>query len=99
LWVFKKRVLVCACGGILDFELHAPFAHRQTLAGILLSIDMQECGFARARLGPPNKTHPEPYTMAEEQFLAMLRFEQRSRLAELPGSWVPDWKGFYFPPR
>jgi hypothetical protein len=32
----------------------------------------------------PIRTHPEPREEAIEQFLAMLRFEQRSRLAELP---------------
>ena len=32
----------------------------------------------------PDRTHPEPYTIAIEQLLEMLRFENRSKLAELP---------------
>ena len=35
--------------------------------------------------GSPNRTHPEPPSIPVEQFLAMLRFEQRDKLAELPG--------------
>jgi hypothetical protein len=31
----------------------------------------------------PNRTHPEPCMVVVEQFLAMLRFEQRGKLAEL----------------
>ncbi len=36
--------------------------------------------------------------MAVEQFLAMLRFEGRSKLAELLGPPVRDRDGTYFPP-
>jgi hypothetical protein len=36
----------------------------------------------------PDRTHPEPYTIAVEQFLEMLRFENRSKLAELPDELV-----------
>jgi hypothetical protein len=38
----------------------------------------------RVLVGVCNRTHPEPRTEAVEQFLALLRFEQRSRLEELP---------------
>lgn len=38
----------------------------------------------RVRLGAPSKIHPEPQPMVVEQFLSMLRFEQRGKLAELP---------------
>jgi hypothetical protein len=34
--------------------------------------------------GSPKRTHPELPTLEVEQFLAMLRFEQRDKLAELP---------------
>lgn len=40
-------------------------------------------GWIRVPLGPPNRVYSEPHTIAEEQFLAMVRFEQCSRLAEL----------------
>jgi hypothetical protein len=41
-------------------------------------------------LGAPKRTHPEPHSLAVEQFLAMLRFApaQRGKLAELPDDLV-----------
>ena len=50
--------------------LHKPF-----LAELLF-----ESGFVHLK-----RTHPEPPSIPVEQFLAMLRFEQRDKLAELPG--------------
>ena len=38
----------------------------------------------RISVGAPTKIHPELRTLEVEQFLAMLRFEQRDKLAELP---------------
>ena len=38
----------------------------------------------RVQYRPQNWTHPELRTFEVEQFLAMLRFEQRDKLAELP---------------
>jgi hypothetical protein len=38
----------------------------------------------RVPLGAPSRTHPEPHSVPVEQFLAMLRFDQRDKLAELP---------------
>jgi len=38
----------------------------------------------RIPLGAPNETHLEPHQIGVEQFLEMLRFEQRSKLEELP---------------
>ena len=38
----------------------------------------------RIPLGPPTKIHLEPHQIGVEQFLEMLRFEQRGKLAELP---------------
>ncbi|MFC1921670.1 hypothetical protein ACFLY4_00130 [Chloroflexota bacterium] len=35
--------------------------------------------------GSPKRTHPELPSIPVEQFLAMLRFEQRDKLVELPG--------------
>jgi hypothetical protein len=52
----------------------------------------------RIPLGPPNRVHSEPHTMAEEQFLALLRFEGRNKLEELPGAPVRDRNGLYFSP-
>ena len=42
----------------------------------------------RVLLRSPDRIHPEPHTIAVEQFLEMLRFENRSKLAELPDELV-----------
>jgi hypothetical protein len=42
----------------------------------------------RFPLGAPQRIHPEPHSLAVEQFLAMVRFEQRGKLAELPDDLV-----------
>ena len=41
----------------------------------------------RVTVGVPKRTHSERRTIAVEQFLCMLRFEQRDKLAGLPGGW------------
>ena len=41
----------------------------------------------------PKGTHPEPQNIPVEQFLAMLRFEGRSKLAELPDELMKGWSG------
>ena len=38
----------------------------------------------RLPVGVPKRTHPEPHQIDVEQFLEMLRFDQRSKLEELP---------------
>jgi hypothetical protein len=40
----------------------------------------------RFPLGAPTKTHSGLCTVEVEQFLEMIRFEQRKQLAELPGT-------------
>jgi len=35
-------------------------------------------------VGAPTRIHPEPHQLGVEQFLEMLRFEQRAKLEELP---------------
>ncbi len=42
-----------------------------------------EAGSEPIRYGSPKRTHPELLSVPVEQFLAMLRFEQRSKLADL----------------
>jgi hypothetical protein len=44
-------------------------------------------------LGAPNRSHPEPQSIPVEQFLAMLHFEQRNTLAELPDELVKERSG------
>ncbi|MBC8503953.1 MAG: hypothetical protein ISR58_17405 [Anaerolineales bacterium] len=38
----------------------------------------------RVAVGVPTETHPERHSQTVEQFLALVRFENRSKLAELP---------------
>lgn len=38
----------------------------------------------RIPVGAPNRIHLEPHQLGVEHFLEMLRFEQRSKLEELP---------------
>ena len=37
----------------------------------------------RVQLRPQNWTHPEPHSGPVDQFLAMLRFEQRDKVADI----------------
>ena len=42
-------------------------------------------GWDQLLVGAPKRTHPEPLQSGVEQFLEMLRFDQRIKLEELPG--------------
>ena len=44
----------------------------------------------RIPTSPLERTHPEPHSEAVEQFLAMLKFEQRDKLAELPNEIMEE---------
>ena len=55
------------------------------------------CGSDQTLLGPLDITCSKPPNMAEEQFLAMLRFEQRGKLAELTDSLSGAGTGSVFP--
>jgi hypothetical protein len=64
----------------------------------------RNCSTARVRrsewvrLGTPNVTCFEPPSIEVEQFLAMLRFENRGKLAELPQDLMEVHNGFTFSP-
>ena len=62
----------------------AILSRRIILKGNFLSENPEECGSCFDHLRPQNWTHPEPHSVPVEQFLAMLCFEQRNKLAELP---------------
>jgi hypothetical protein len=47
-------------------------------------------------MGAPSKTHPEPQSMVVEQFLSMLRFEHRGKLAELSQDQKEPGRDDYF---
>jgi hypothetical protein len=44
----------------------------------------------RVPLGAPNKTHLEHRDVAVEEFLEMLRFDQRDKLKELPSELLQE---------
>ncbi len=47
----------------------------------------------RFPLGAPTKTHLEHRNIAVEEFLEMLRFDQRDKLAELPSEILRECSG------
>ena len=63
----------------------SPFRYLHNLVLDVQSIGKPTFGSDQTRLGPPNKAHTESHTKAEEQFPALLRFEeeQRAKLTEL----------------
>ena len=48
-------------------------------------VGLGEGSVVRVAMGLPTETHPEPHRIGVEQFLEMLRFDQRKKLEELPG--------------
>ncbi len=47
----------------------------------------------RIPVGAPTKTHLEHRDIAVEEFLEMLRFDQRDKLAELPSELLRECSG------
>jgi hypothetical protein len=84
LQIFIKRMIVDPQGKIIDFQLNAPFAYLQHIVEDLSNLDSVPRGSTQVLVGAPNISYPEPYNVPVEQVLAMLRFRQRSKLAELP---------------
>jgi len=55
----------------------------ERLETVIRGGELMAC--VRVAIGVPTKTHPEHHQIGVEQFLEMLRFDQRSKLDELPG--------------
>jgi hypothetical protein len=66
---------------MIDHELHSPFSYLTTLVADLCE-EPHKCSSGLVRLGVFE--NGEPPTIPVERFFALLRFEQRGRLAELP---------------
>jgi hypothetical protein len=69
----------------IDYELRSPFASLQKTDHCSEQVRL---GVPQSRW-PPQRPHPDPRSLAvgqllPGQFLAMVRFEQRGKLAELP---------------
>ena len=62
---------------------------------IFSSIALRRTG-VRIPPGPPDCTHPEPHSVPVEQFLAMLRFDNRDKLAELPIDLMESGRDDFF---
>ena len=74
---FNERSVVCLPVVDRDTRMISFGAQRQ----------QEGLGGVRVTVGVPKRTHSERRTIAVEQFLSMLRFEQRDKLAGLPGGW------------
>jgi len=86
LQILVKRIIVNSQGEIFNHELHSPFAYLRSLVDDFQNLVL--CGSDHVRSGSSTPTHPEPHTIAVEQFFEILRFENRSKLAELPDELV-----------
>ena len=86
--ILAKRIIVSPDGEIFDHELHSPFEYLNLLVDKVESADRKSNGRGSEHvlLGPSVRsvaTHTPP-TEPVERFLASLRFEHRSKLAQLP---------------
>ena len=81
--ILAKRIILNPDGLIVDRELNSPFTYLQNLAG---SSGGSYRDSEQVRLGAQKAVYPEQLSETE-QFLDLVRFEQRSKLAELPDDW------------
>ncbi len=65
-------------------KLNATIKYLKSLVDDFSNNNLSERGSEHVQYRPQNWTHPEPHSVPVEQFLAMLRFEQRDKLTELP---------------
>ena len=79
--IFAKRGTVRANGETVDLEFNSPLLIGRPLR--VVCRRPTKCGSDEIPHGPLDITCLDPQNMAEEQFLAMLRFEERGKLAEL----------------
>jgi hypothetical protein len=81
-----KRIIIDRDGRIISYELHSPFSYLISLADKVKNEASQEGGRSTSvTKSTPSATIVERSQLEIEQFLAMLRFETRSKLEELPG--------------
>jgi hypothetical protein len=76
----KRSIIVNPDGLIIDQELHSPFTYLRNLAG---SNGGSHRDSEQVRLGALKPVYPEQLS-ENEQFLDQVRFNQRSKLNELP---------------
>ena len=81
--ILAKRIIVGTNGEIMGHELHSPFVYLTSLSSDNQHQQREVCGSSIAHLGPfiPYFTQLPPDDVG--QFLSMLKFEQRGRLADL----------------
>ena len=78
-----KHIIVTLVGEIIDNGLHSPFVYRKTLSPDAQDRRQEASGSSIVHLGPMVPDFTELPTDDVGQFLSMLKFEQRGRLAEL----------------
>jgi hypothetical protein len=84
LQILVKRFIVDLQGKIIDCELNLPFAFLSDLTHELFTQYSDPRSSTQIFVGALTKTHLELREIAVEEFLEMLRFDQRDKLAELP---------------
>jgi hypothetical protein len=96
--VLVKRIIINPDGQIIDHEHHLPFTYLRSIAQGLEDPSNSHCDSEQVRLGALKKLSAircqlsglnkasDPH-YASEQFIDLVRFEQRSKLDELPDDW------------
>jgi hypothetical protein len=87
-------MILYAGNSIVRSKVLKMVVHKALLVGsIPVSSFVLPVDSERVRFRPHKRTHPEPLNIPVEQFLAMLRFEGRSKLAELPDDLMKGRSG------
>jgi hypothetical protein len=79
-----KRIIINPQGEIVDCDLHSPFAYLSALTSHCAPLSEEKCGSEQVRLGAYHPNKASQSSLDLEDLLAGLRFEQRSKLEELP---------------
>jgi hypothetical protein len=82
--ILARRIIVDPNGEIVGYDLNSPFMYLDYLANDLRGVWISSRGSSDVSLGVPKRTRLELRDIAVNEFLEMLRFEQRGKLAELP---------------
>ena len=96
--ILAKRIIINPDGQIIDHELHSPFTYLWSIAQGLEDPSSSHRDSEQVRLGALEEAVSDPLSAfclnkapdplyASEQFLDLVRFEQRSKLDELPDDW------------
>jgi site-specific DNA recombinase len=82
LQIVVKRIIINQEGEIISHKLHSPFSYLSTLISAFSGENGE--GRCSVTVACGSSTQKEPPTDDVERFLAMLRFDSREKLKELP---------------